>query len=142
LPGVDHVHGVTYDGRHVWLAAGDTRTAFEPANGKTLRSIAVAAQAGTAVDGQHLFPLAGDRRQTRAPQTGRVLATIPAPGGGVSGLAWAEGTRWRGQDRTIQHVDPHPGAFFAPSRPPASSPGSPGSMGSAGTPPGKATTAR
>ena len=24
FPGVDHVHGVTYDGEHVWLAAGET----------------------------------------------------------------------------------------------------------------------
>ena len=24
FPGLDHVHGVTYDGQHVWFAAGDT----------------------------------------------------------------------------------------------------------------------
>ena len=24
FPGVNHVAGVTYDGRHVWFAAGDT----------------------------------------------------------------------------------------------------------------------
>ena len=23
FPGVDHVHGVTYDGQHVWFGAGD-----------------------------------------------------------------------------------------------------------------------
>jgi hypothetical protein len=30
----------------VWFAAGDRLTAFDPANGKTLRSIEVAAHAG------------------------------------------------------------------------------------------------
>src|SRR4030095_15588814 len=98
FPGVDQVHGVTYDGRHVWFAAGDELTAFDPASGKTLRSIDVIADAGTAFDGQHLFQIAGDRIQKIDPKTGRVLATIPAPGrGGDSGLAWAEGTLWVGQ---------------------------------------------
>src|SRR5271155_4600121 len=76
-----------------------------------LRSIEVAAHAGTAFDGQHLFQLAGDRIQKIDPKTGRVLATIPAPGGG-SGLAWAEGTLWVGQyrDRKIHQIDPETGA--------------------------------
>src|ERR671938_1490062 len=115
FPSVDHVHGVTYDGQHVWFAAGDKLTAIDPASGKTLRSIDVAARAGTAFDGQHLFQIAGDRIQKIDPQTGRVLATIPAPGGGgVSGLAWAEGTLWVGQyrDRKIHQVDPETGAIL------------------------------
>jgi glutamine cyclotransferase len=112
--GVDHVHGVTYDGRHVWFAAGDKLIAFDPAGGKALRSIDVAGDAGTAFDGQHLFQLAGDRIQKIDPQTGRVLATIPAPGGGSSGLTWAEGTLWVGQyrDRKIHQIDPETGAIL------------------------------
>src|SRR5207302_4314335 len=95
FPGVDSVHGVTYDGQKVWFAGGDTLTACDPASGKTLRSIDVAAHAGTAFDGQHLFQLAEDRIQKIDPSTGRVLTTIPAPGGGRdSGLAWAEGPLW------------------------------------------------
>src|SRR5919204_2336754 len=90
FPGVDDVHGVTFDGQHVWFASGDRLNAFDPASGKMQRSIPVAADAGTAFDGQHLFQLAGDRIQKIDPQTCRVLATIPAPGGGDSGLAWAE----------------------------------------------------
>src|SRR5438552_425881 len=109
----DHVHGVTYDGQNVWFAAGDKLIAFDPASGTTLRLIDVAAHAGTAFDGQHLFQLAEDRIQKIDPQTGRVLATIPAPGGGgVSGLAWAEGTLWVGQDRKIHQVDPQTGAIL------------------------------
>src|SRR5919204_3693791 len=88
FPGVNHVHGVTYDGEHVWFAAGDTLNALDPASGKTLRSIAVAAHAGTAFDGHYLFQIAEDRIQKIDPKTGSVLATIPAPGGGGdSGLA-------------------------------------------------------
>jgi glutamine cyclotransferase len=76
--GADTVHGVTHDGQNVWFAAGDKLTAFDPASGKTLRSINVVAHAGTAFDGQHLFQLAEDRIQKIDPKTGRVLATIPA----------------------------------------------------------------
>ena len=116
FPGVDHVHGVTYDGRHVWFAAGDRLIAFDPASGQTLRSIDVAgAQAGTTFDGRHLFQLTGDRIQKIDPKSGRVLATIPAPGrGGHSGLAWAEGTLWVGQHRgrKIHQIDPETGVIL------------------------------
>jgi glutamine cyclotransferase len=115
FPGVDEVGGVTYDGRHVWFAAGDTLNAFDPTSGETLRSIDVAAHAGTAFDGRYLFQLAGDRIQKIDPESGRVLAMIPAPGGGGdSGLAWAEGTLWVGQyrERRIHQVDPETGAIL------------------------------
>jgi glutamine cyclotransferase len=115
FPGVDHVHGVTYDGRHVWIAGGDRLHAFDPANGTTLRSIDVAGHAGTAFDGRYLFQIAEDRIQKIDPKTGDVLATIPAPGGGRdSGLAWAEGTLWVGvyRDRKIHQVDPRTGAIL------------------------------
>src|SRR6059058_5101683 len=115
FPGVDHVHGVTYDGQQVWFAAGDTLNAFDPASGESQRAIDVAANAGTAFDGRHLYQLAGDRIQKIDPKTGRVLATIPAPGGGSdSGLTWAEGTLWVGQyrDRKIYQIDPETGAIL------------------------------
>jgi len=112
--GVDKVHGVTWDGQHVWFATGDKLNALDPASGKTLRSIDVAAHAGTAFDGQHLFQIAEDRIQKIDPQTGRVLATIPAPGGSDSGLTWAEGTLWVGEyrDRKIHQIDPETGAIL------------------------------
>src|SRR5678810_1152243 len=115
FPGGDRVGGVTYDGHDVWFAAGDKLIAFDPANGKTLRSIDVAAHAGTAFDGQHLFQIAEGRIQKIDPKTGNVLATIPAPGGGSdSGLTWAEGTLWVGQYRArkIHQVDPQTGAIL------------------------------
>ncbi len=115
FPGVDRVGGVTYDGRQVWFAAGDTLNAFDPVSGKALRSIEVAAHAGTAFDGQHLFQIVEDRIQKIDPDTGQVLATIPAPGGGGdSGLAWAEGTLWVGEyrERKIHQIDPRTGAIL------------------------------
>ncbi|SAK50210.1 glutamine cyclotransferase [Caballeronia fortuita] len=111
----DGVHGVTYDGEHVWFAAGDTLNAFDPESGEKTRSLNVAAHAGTAFDGEHLFQIAEDRIQKIDPKTGRVISTIPAPGGGAdSGLAWAEGTLWVGQynARRIHQVDPDNGAIL------------------------------
>jgi glutamine cyclotransferase len=114
FPGVDRVNGVTYDGQHIWFASGDKLNAFDPSSGKMQRTIDVAAHAGTAFDGQHLFQIAEDRIHKIDPKTGRVLATIPAPGGGDSGLAWAEGTLWVGQyrNRKIHQVDPDTGAIL------------------------------
>jgi len=114
FPGVDKVHGVTHDGRQVWFASGDKLNALDPVSGKTVRSIDVAAHAGTAFDGEHLYQIAEDRIQKIDPKSGRVLATIPSPGGGDSGLAWAEGTLWVGQyrDRKIHQVDPETGAIL------------------------------
>jgi glutamine cyclotransferase len=115
FPGVDRVHGVTFDGQRVWFASGERLNAIDPASGTMLRSLDVAAHAGTAFDGRHLFQLADDRIQKIDPNTGRVLATIPAPGGGAdSGLAWAEGTLWVGQDRDrrIHQIDPETGTIL------------------------------
>src|SRR5690242_15954218 len=114
FPGVDAVHGVSFDGRHVWFASGDKVNALDPANGKTVRAIEVPAHAGTAFDGRHLFQLAADRIQKIDPETGRVLASIPAPDGGGSGLTWAEGTLWMGQHRArrIRQIDPETGTVL------------------------------
>ncbi|HVW76300.1 MAG TPA: PQQ-binding-like beta-propeller repeat protein [Alloacidobacterium sp.] len=112
FPGADRVHGVTYDGRHVWFASGDKLNAIDSETGKAVRSIDVAAHAGTAFDGHHLYQIAENRIQKIDPGTGQVLATIPSPGnGGDSGLAWAEGTLWVGQyrDRKIHQIDPDTG---------------------------------
>jgi glutamine cyclotransferase len=110
--GVDGVHGVTYDGQNVWFATGDKINAFDPASGKTLRSIDVASHAGTAFDGKHLYQIAADKIHKLDPQTGKILATIPAPGGGSdSGMAWAEGSLWVGQyrERKIRQIEPETG---------------------------------
>jgi glutamine cyclotransferase len=115
FPGIEGVHGLTYDGQHVWFASGDRLNALDPASGIILRAINVPAHAGTAFDGEHLFQIAENRIQKIDPSTGRVLATIPSPGGGGdSGLAWAEGTLWVGQyrDRKIHQIDPETGAIL------------------------------
>jgi glutamine cyclotransferase len=114
FPGIEGVHGLTYDGQHVWFASGDRLNALDPASGIILRAIEVPAHAGTAFDGEHLFQIAENRIQKIDPSTGRVLATIPSPGGGDSGLAWAEGTLWVGQyrDRKIHQIDPETGAVL------------------------------
>src|ERR1700689_541641 len=114
FPGIEKVNGVTYDGQHVWFASGDKLNALDPKTGEKVRAIDVSAQAGTAFDGHYLFQLSGDRIQKIDPNTGRVLTTIPAPDGGGSGLAWAEGTLWMGQyrNRKIHQLDPRTGAIL------------------------------
>ncbi len=114
FPGAERVNGVTYDGKKVWFASGDKLNAFDPANGKMMRTIDVAAHAGTAFDGEHLFQIAEERIQKIDPETGRVLATIPTPSGGASGLAWAEGSLWVGQHRCrkIHQLDPETGEIL------------------------------
>jgi glutamine cyclotransferase len=111
---VSAVHGVSYDGINVWIATGDTLNAVDPESGNIVRTLNVPAHAGTAFDGQHLFQISGDRIQKVDPKTGRVVATIPAPGGGASGMAWAEGTLWVGQhrNRKVHQVDPETGAIL------------------------------
>jgi glutamine cyclotransferase len=114
FPGIEKVNGVTYDRQHVWFASGDKLNALDPKTGEKVRAIDVAAHAGTAFDGHYLFQLSGDSIQKIDPNTGRVLTTIPAPGGGGSGLAWAEGTLWMGQyrNRKIHQLDPRTGAII------------------------------
>jgi streptogramin lyase len=112
FPGVDKVHGVSFDGERVWFASGDRLNALDPASGKVERALDLSADAGTAFDGRHLFQIAESRIQKIDPKTGAVLSTIPAPGGGGdSGLAWAEGALWVGQyrDRKIHQIDPETG---------------------------------
>ena len=114
FPGIDQVHGVSYDGKQVWFATGDRLNALDPSSGVPLRSIDVPAHAGTAFDGRYLFQVADDRIQKIDPKNGRVVSTIPTPGGGVSGLTWAEGTLWVGQyrDRKIHQIDPETGTIL------------------------------
>jgi outer membrane protein assembly factor BamB len=111
FPGVDAVHGVTYDGAHVWFASGDALHALDPESGTLQRSIAVPAHAGTAFDGQHIFQIAEGSIQKIDAQSGVVLGKIPAPEGGASGMAWAEGWLWVGQARArkIHQIDPSTG---------------------------------
>ncbi|MGB7699224.1 MAG: DUF5074 domain-containing protein, partial [Methylovirgula sp.] len=109
------VHGVSFDGKHVWFASGNRLNTFDPESGKKLRSLDVAGHAGTAFDGEHLFQIAENRIQKIDAKTGRVLSSIPTPGGGGdSGLAWAEGTLWVGQyrERKIHQIDPETGAIL------------------------------
>jgi glutamine cyclotransferase len=111
--GADTIHGVTHDGRNVWVATGAALLAFDPESGATTQRLERACDAGTAFDGKHLYQIAEARIDKIDPATGEVLASIPAPGNGSdSGLTWAEGSLWVGQyrDRKIHQIDPATGA--------------------------------
>lgn len=115
FPGAARVNGVTHDGRHLWIATGQTLQSVDLETGTALRSLEVASHAGTAFDGKHLYQIAEDRIQKIDPESGRVLGSIPSPGGGGdSGLAWAEGSLWVGhyRGRKIHQIDPDTGAIL------------------------------
>ncbi|MFC4278355.1 Vgb family protein [Achromobacter aloeverae] len=111
MPGVSAVHGLTYDGHHVWFASGEHLHALDPSSGNTVRKLDIPAAAGTAFDGRCLYQIAGEHIRKVDPESGKVLATIPTPGGAASGLAWADGMLWVGQyqKRQILQVDPADG---------------------------------
>ncbi len=111
-PFPEHVRGVTYDGKDVWFAAGESVESFDPETGASKRSLKVRADAGTAFDGRHLFQLFDQQIQKIDLETGRVLASLPAPGKGRhAGLTWAEGSLWIAEfgEPRIYQVDPETG---------------------------------
>lgn len=74
-PGMDHIHGVTFDGAQVWFARGESIVALDPKSGALVRELAVAADAGTAFDGEYLWQLGDERIQKVDPRSGQVVAT-------------------------------------------------------------------
>jgi hypothetical protein len=114
-PFTKQVHGVSYDGEHVWFATNEGLRAFDPATGAAARSLPIECSAGTAFDGRHLYQITAGRIQKIDRESGKVLSSIPAPGGTLAaGLTWAEGTLWVGQyrDRKIVQIDPNTGAVL------------------------------
>ncbi len=114
-PGINEIHGVTYDGERVWFARSEGLVAIDAKSGEKVRELAVVADAGTAFDGEHLWQLADDRIQKIDPHSGKVISTIPAPAHGRdSGLTWAEGTLWVGEYRArkIHQIDAKTGAIL------------------------------
>ena len=114
-PGIDLIHGVTFDGERVWFARGEGLVAVDAQSGAMVRELPVAADAGTAFDGEHLWQITGDRINKVDPRSGEVVGSIPAPAQGRdSGLTWAEGTLWVGEYRArkIHQVDAKTGAVL------------------------------
>ena len=112
FPGVEQVHGVTFDGRHVWFASNAGLRSLDPESGTLARHLDVPCDGGTAFDGRSLYQLDDTVIRKIDPETGRVLSTIPAPGGGrASGLTWFEGKLWVGEYRSRQiiSIDPDTG---------------------------------
>jgi len=113
--GAKKIAGVTYDGRSVWFADGESLRSFDPATGEESRTLDVPAHAGTAYDGEYLYQIGNGSIQKVDPVSGRIVSTIPAPGDGdAEGLAWAEGALWVGQyrGRKIHQIDPQTGAIL------------------------------
>ena len=119
-PGIDQIHGVTFDG-----TSGCTRRKHRRARSREralIRELAVAADAGTAFDGEHTAPCRRSNPEGR-PRLRVSHATIPAPPGRDSGPDLGRGTLWVGEYTTARSTRSIPRrAFCAPSSPTASSP--------------------
>ena len=115
FPGVEHVDGVTYDGQHVWFASGDKLNAFDPASGKTLRSIDVAATQEQPSTASICFssPRIASRRSIRRPAACSPPSRRPA-GAVTRDSRGPKGTLWVGQyrERKIHQIDPQTGAIL------------------------------
>jgi len=113
-PNAEKVAGVTFDGRDIWFASDDRLNVVDPRSGELRRTLDVPANAGTAFDGRHLYQIANDTIRKLDAKTGEVVATVAAPGTGLSGLAWAEGSLWVGvyRERRIYEIDPNSGAVL------------------------------
>jgi glutamine cyclotransferase len=112
--GVDHIAGVTYDGRRVWAATGSRLVAFDPESGQVARTLDRPGDAGTAFDGRYLYQIAEARIDKIDPVTGDVVASIAAPGHGATRACLGRGQLWVGQyrDRKIHQIDPETGAIL------------------------------
>lgn len=115
IPGVTQIHGVTFDGSHVWFAAAPDQDLFEidPASGGVLRRLGRRdCNAGLAFDGSHLWQICSDGKIHRIDRkTGKTERTIPTPDDHPAGLAWAAGFLWLGSfaNRRILKIDPADG---------------------------------
>src|SRR6516165_9868945 len=112
FPEAEHIHGVSFDGKHVWFASGNRLHTFDPESGNMLRSLDVAGHAGTAFDGKHLFQIAENRIHQIDPKTGNVLRTIQS-NRFVTGVTWVDdelwhGT-WEGDESDLRRIDPRTG---------------------------------
>ena len=112
-PDAQQVHGVTFDGKHVWIAVGERMLAVAPESGEITRTLDVPARAGSAFDGQYLYQIASGEIQKIEPASGRVVGTLPLPRENVSGMAWADGYLWIGEYTAgkVHQVDPQSGAI-------------------------------
>lgn len=114
-PGIQQIHGVSFDGQRIWAATGTKLITLDPKSGQITHTLDRACDAGTAFDGTHLYQIAEDHIYKIDPSNNKVVSSIPAPGQGYdSGLTWAEGSLWVGQyqDRKIHQIDPATGAII------------------------------
>lgn len=112
----ESARGVSFDGEHVWVATGTQLVACDANSGKTTRTLDIPADAGTAFDGTHLYQVGAGLIRKIEPSSGRVVRTIPVPSvADNSGLCWAEGSLWLGQNRgrKILRIDPENGKVLS-----------------------------
>jgi outer membrane protein assembly factor BamB len=121
IPGVTQIHGVTFDGTHIWFAGstakGDDLHCVDPTTGKLVRRLGrTDCSCGLAFDGKHLWQVCADGLHQIDRQTGRTLRKLPPPEAPeLCGLAYHDGCLWVGSfgGRRILKLDLQTGAVLA-----------------------------
>lgn len=114
VPGIETIHGVTFDGTHLWFACdpGGDLVCVDPATRKAVRRLGLTGcESGTAFDGTHLWQIRTQSIDQIDRASGKALRSIPKPDPHCSGMAWAAGHLWVGSytGRKIHKVDPATG---------------------------------
>lgn len=109
-----NVHGVTFDGKHVWFARDDEVVEYDPETSAVVRRLpAPGARAGTAFDGEHIYQLTRDEILVLRLSDGFIVRRMPAPAkSGNSGMAYADGHLFVGDGpgAKIHKIDARTGA--------------------------------
>jgi glutamine cyclotransferase len=120
FPGVDRVHGVTFDGEHLFQIAEQQIQKIDPDTGKVLSTIPAPGGGGDSglawAEGTLWVGQYRERKIHQVdPDTGEILRTIESDRF-VTGVTWVEGELWHGtwenDESSVRHLDPETGAVI------------------------------
>ena len=108
-PGMDHIHGVTFDGAHVWFARGESIVALDPESGRLVRELwQLADDRIRKVEGT-LWVGEDHARKVHQidAEKGAILHTIES-NRFVTGVSWVNGELWHGtMEARAERAPPH-----------------------------------
>ena len=120
FPGVDHVHGVTFDGRYLYQLVEDRIAKIDPETDQVVATIPAPGAGGDSglawADGSLWV---GQYRQRQIheidPETGALRRTLES-NRFVTGVTWVDGElwhgTWEGEESSLRRVSPQTGAVL------------------------------
>ena len=110
--GVDKVHGVTWDGQHLFQIAEDRIQKIDPQSGRVLATIPAPGDSDSGLTWAEGTLWVGEYRDRKIhqidPETGAILRTLES-NRFVTGVTWVEGQLWHGtweeDEGELRHID-------------------------------------